>query len=212
MSYSYTLSSPIDVFLNGSNASMRLFNGSTFSTNIQTTAMSTTEPFILPASLGTNGQALQYNSAESQWGTLPFSTIINTPSGTSTVSNYNTNNIPISVHMTGPTILSPSATASSSFVRVGIFRFRGTSIDGSPSSMYAVIGGIVTTGDVSVRIFNSTNSVIIGTSTGVATTTIPQIVNIPITNLFPSGAAMMEIQLAVVGGGTARLWHTHILY
>lgn len=212
MSRPYTIATPVNLFSSSANASIRLFNGGTFSTTLQAPTLTSTNPFIFPSNTGTANQALQYTLTGTQWAPPPASATLNTPSGPAQITGFNSKNVPVSIRTNGTTAINAASTTSTTFVRIGLFRFRGTSVDGTPTSIRAVIGGVVTTGTVSVRIVNFTNAVTIGTSTGVITSATPQLVTIPITNPFPVNQAIMEFQLSVVGGGTAQLWHIHVIF
>ena len=192
---SYKLSSPIDIFSSSATGQVNLYSaGSSNAVQIKAPALAANVPFILPATAGSIGQYLTYGALASTW------------------LNGSTNNtsLPMCISfITGITTAAQIATVVPTIV--GTLYFFGTTTEGTPSAIYAVIGGIVSSG-TQVRLFDNTNSIIIGLSVAVATTATPQIVTIPISGAIAATAAQWYVQLARTGGvGTARIWSIHVL-
>lgn len=190
----YKLSSPIDVSSSSTSGQINLYDiGGSFAVNIKAPAALLADvPFVLPASDGSTNQVLTYGS-------------------TNTWSNGGINHTSLPLCLTFKTSLTLSASVTSAtFTNVGVLYFFGTTLEGTPSAIYAVIGGIASVG-AQVRLYDNTNAVIIGTSTAVTTTTTHQIVQIPITNPFNASAAQLYVQIARTTSGTVQIWSIHIL-
>lgn len=190
----YKLTSPIDVFTSSSNAQLNLYESSgTYAVQIKAPSLTSNIPFNLPASSGSTGQYLTFNTGSaSTWSTA------------TTVRQI----LPINISFI-TALSSGSSVGTGGPFTVGTISFFGTSINDAPTSLYAVIGGVAGT-NVVVSLVDVTNAVTIGTSAAVTTTTNPQIVQLPITGAINSTEAVWTVQLSCTAG-TARIWSFHIL-
>jgi hypothetical protein len=180
----YTLTSPIQA------TQVNLFpSGSANAVTVKApAALSTNTIFPLPATAGSTGQYLAYNASGATW----------------TSSSGNRSQLPLSTIFYGGGGGFSNSTALTS-TNVGSLYFVGTAAAGTPSAIYAIVGGVAGTG-VRVRIFDFTNSVQIGISASLTTTATQVIINIPITGSFSASPAILNFQLSRSGGGTARMY------
>ena len=191
----YKLSSVVDVYSSGSNAQINMYNsGGTFAVNVKAPSVAANIPFNLPSTAGSNYQFLTYSSgAPSTWTSNPGSNVTSLPMNITFITG----------------LLTTASTTSTTFTNVGVLYFFGTTTEGTPSAIYAVIGGVAAV-DVEVRLFDNTNAVVIGTSTAVTTTTTPQVVSIPVGTIATT-AANWYVQIRRATSGTAQIWSIHVL-
>lgn len=191
----YKLTSPVDVSSSSVTGQLNIFSlGTSFAFQIKAPTLTSNVPFVLPAVAGTTNQYLTYGA---------------TPTWTTQTIVTSTTSLPLSFSfITG--VNTAAQNANTTFTNVGAFYFFGTTTEGTPSAIYAVIGGIASVG-ARVRVFDNTNAVTIGTSAAVSTTTTPQIVQIPITTPFSAAAAQLYVQISRTTSGTVRIWTVQIL-
>lgn len=179
----YTLTPPIST----SQINLYPSGGGSFAVNIKgSSSLVTNTTFPLPSTAGSTGSFLAYNGSDTTW----ISGAIN--SG---------NQLPINISFANGLF---SSVVSTTYQIRGEIYFRGTAITGTPSAIYAVIGGSVGT-NVEIRINDSTNAVVIGTCAPTTTSTPFVLVSIPITGAVSSGPAIWDIQgRASFGSATIR--------
>lgn len=190
----YKLTPSIDVSSASLTGQLNLYSaGSSNAVQIKApTGLVSSVPFILPSTAGSVGQYLTNGAGASTW------------------SGGGANNTSLPMCLSFITGLGTAAqTTNTAFTNVGTLYFFGTTTEGTPSAIYAAIGGIASVG-TRVRLLDNTNTVIIGTSVAVSTTATPQIVQIPITGAIAATAAQWYVQIARTTSGTARIWTIHI--
>lgn len=149
--------------------------------------------FPLPSTVGTTGQYLSYDASGSIW-----------------ITPSNTSQLPISTTFYGSGGYSQQSTKNPTVV--GSLYFPGTTTAGTPTAIYAIVGNLTGIG-VSVQLFDLTNNVIIGTSTGITTTTSAlQIVNIPITLNFSTSPSILDIRIFASVSGGVRIYFFQIVF
>ena len=187
----YKLTPSVDVSSSSVTGQINLFNtGGTFAVQLKAPALAASVPFVLPATAGSTGQFLNYGAAAPTWAAITRTNV----------------SMPINITFI---VAGTGVTIAAAFTDIGTIHFLGTTVEGTPSAIYAVVGGFVATG-VRVRIVDSTFGPIIGTSTAVATTAVPQIVSIPVGTI-NAAAAIWTVRLESTGATTAQLWSLHVL-
>lgn len=94
-------------------------------------------------------------------------------------------------------------TASNNYAVIARFKFRGTTVLGTPSNIEAIINvNGANPGDI--KIFDFTNSLDIAEKTGIANI-VPQIVDLGALSNLPAGPAIFELQLRVPAVGAVQI-------
>lgn len=107
-----------------------------------------------------------------------------------------------------------NATFSSSYTATGYYRFPGTSITGSPSSVKAILSRSSGATSMSCKIYDITNSLAICEKTGV-TNTAPAVHNLGNISNLSTGEAIWGIQIKKTGGDafeTANIFGLSIIF
>lgn len=90
------------------------------------------------------------------------------------------------------------AVGATTFSLIGRVLFLGTGLLGIPTTIKVI--AFTTTGTYEVRLFDSTNSAVLATSSVLSNTT-QQIITLPVSpTLFPVGEAMVDVQARAVTG------------
>jgi hypothetical protein len=199
---SYIINSPIDAEGTGVAPGQINFSDGTNAVQMRApTGLAGNTNFVLPATDGTDGQVLIWNSSNAtEWvsGSAFF------PGQT----------LPIILNFSNPTNGQPATTSDTSFVPYATFIYKGTNADKPLSEVQFVVetDGASATGQCELT--DITNANTIGTTAvfGPGPTS-PTIVNLPSISNLPAGEALFEISIRrgnAMGGGRMSLYSTQL--
>lgn len=193
---SYRIYSPVDIKKNANTTpgEIDIYNGTTNYTKLRAdAALATNTSFVLPATLGS---IKDY--------------IITNGSGISSFNTGMASCLPLNMKINGATALLPASTTSTTFTDVGYFVWRGTPIEGTPSSVNVILSGTATSS--AARLINQVPGNTVATTANLSLTATPTIYNVPITGGFDAVARTIRLQIRIVlGGGTINCWFLQVI-
>ena len=197
---SYIINSPIDAKGTGVAPGQINFSDGTNAVQMRApTGLAGNTNFVLPATDGTDGQVLIWNSSNAtEWGGSAF---------------FPGQTLPIILNFSNPTNGQPVRTSSSTFIPYATFIYKGTNADKPLSQVQFVVAASNATTTGEVQITDITNANIIGTvafGPGLFASGNPvlTIFEFPSISNLPAGEALFEVDIrkTSMGGGNVLLY------